>query len=61
MSQSPETAKPTPTQVPFPGQNEYEPCEECGAPLDAPAALLRQLRGAARQRRQPRLALLRGR
>ena len=38
MSQSPETAKPTPTapaQVPFTAQSEYEPCQECGAPLDA--------------------------
>ena len=65
MSQSPESATPTPTaspaQVPFTAQKEYEPCQECGAPLDAPAALLRQLRGAAGERGQPRLALFRGR
>ncbi len=41
-------------------QGTYEPCEECGAPLDPAAALLRQLRRPARQRRQPGLALLRG-
>jgi hypothetical protein len=37
MSQIPETAKPTatPPQVPFTAQKEYEPCQECGAPLDA--------------------------
>ena len=40
-------------------QAHYEPCEECGAPLDPQQRYCVELRGAARQRLQPLLALLR--